>query len=1148
MIPYLLIITIMQATVVQEISFDRNLLEIIPDGNYTRIRFPGCELTNQIGAPEVPVLPTMVALPGGAHVTQVSVVASTSTPLDRSMGLSFARAPVILSLPPRPEQDRPLSEIYSSDELYPRTIVRMTGVKTHNGLELCELLVYPVQYRPLSGTVLVNERITITIEYEGGTRATAYSAAVKNMVLNPEDVMIQEPLRSREMLGYVIITNSTLDTVFQRLADWKTKKGIPAAVRTTNWIYTHYSGEDNAARIRNYLKTLPDSSTRYVLLGGDTPVIPCRSAYAMSCSAGIWPGREDTMPADLYYGDLDGTWNFDGDGSYGEIEDSVNLYPDLHVGRAPVSTVSQAQKFVEKILEYEKNPDLSYLEKAVFAADILWSNPYTDQAIHKNMIEQQSFPPGYTITKLYRSQGTLSPNAVKNALRQGQGLMNHDGHGWIDVMSAGTANLHNEDFDTLTNDPYYGICASIGCWTTAYDFNCIAEAFMNSQDGGGVAFIGNSSYGWGAPGNPGFGYSDQFDSRLFYSLLAEDNYKIGEALSMAKVHYIPFSHEKNVYRWHQYQMNLLGDPEMPVWTATPETLLVSSPQVVPVGTSRVLISVLNKNTLVPVRNALVCIMKGNESYASGYTDASGSIYLEATPSTAGTLDLTVTAHNYLAFEKTIPVISGAYVDFIGWAVNDSLGNNDGIANPNEEVYLDIIIKNTGNSTAHAINLTLRTQDSLATLYDSTESAANLNPGDSLYIDNAFHLVIDFTWNGHGIPFDLEIIEASQTLNYSPVLLVGTALFSLEDVVIAAPPVMPGQTEELSLVIANTGFGYAHDTYALLTSSDPYVTVVTDSAYFGTIPPETDTAIIGPFSLSISSSIPAGHHPDLDFAINEHNHALMETYTLIVGTTGFSDDIESGTALWTTGGTQNRWHVTTHRSHSATHAWYCGDSTSHHYFNGMDCYIQTIPFMIGHNSLLAFYRWFMVPLYGADGIYVIVVGNGFQDTLDFIGTGGALDGREIQSNWFNQKYSLRDYSPGDTLQIRIAFRSDSDGDIGEGFYIDDFNVENITLIKENTVMYAARTMFMLSPNPFRHSMAINVSLANSALMGHPSIDIYDASGRLVKQLHLQGIDQRPSIDVTWDGTDQMHRDVPAGVYFLQLVTDCETITRKAILIR
>jgi hypothetical protein len=215
---------------------------------------------------------------------------------------------------------------------------------------------------------------------------------------------------------------------------------------------------------------------------------------------------------------------------------------------------------------------------------------------------------------------------------------------------------------------------------------------------------------------------------------------------------------------------------------------------------------------------------------------------------------------------------------------------------------------------------------------------------------------------------------------------------------------------------------------------------------------------------------------------------------------------------------------------------------------MDCYIQTVPFMIGHNSLLSFYRWLHVPLYGTDGIYVIVMGNGIQDTLDFIGTGGALDGRSIQSDWFSEKYSLAQYTPGDTFQIRISFISDNDGDINEGFYIDDFNVENITLIEEYTHTYAGRPLFTLSPNPFRETISMRIQTTELLTSTVPMINIYDCSGRLVKQLSVDTDNAQPSATAIWDGYDAQHRKVAAGVYFVQFKTGDERITEKAILVR
>ncbi|OGC41851.1 hypothetical protein A2Y85_03355 [candidate division WOR-3 bacterium RBG_13_43_14] len=1150
MIVTLLTLFFTNATIIQDITFDKEMLIITKQNEYVRISYPGCDFTDEIGAPELPAKAILVALPYGAKILDVRVLSNDAYVFEPAARVSYVHTPVILCRTDIDLVDRPDLTIYDSDELYPGNIVNFIGASDIDNYQLCELIVHPVQYQPRANKIIFSSKITIAIDYEGGIVRTARTGIVAELVINPENVILADPQRSRSMNEYVIITNTTLDTVFQRLADWKTKKGVPAIVRTTNWIYSNYSGEDNPARIRNYLKTLPDSNTKYVLLAGDTGVIPCRFAYAMSCSAFISPGREDTMPADLYYADLQGTWNFDNDGSYGEIEDSINLYPDLYVGRAPVASIAEAQRFVAKILQYERNPNTSYHKKAVLAADVLWSNPYTDQGVHKNQIEQRSIPPDFTVTKLYDSQGTLSPAAVKNSLRLGQSLFNHDGHGWIDVMGAGTGNLRNIDFDTLTNEPYFGICVSIGCWTAAYDYECIAESFVNSQHGGGIAFIGNSSYGWGSPGNPGFGYSDRFDSRVFHSLLVEDNFHIGDALALAKAFFIPYSREKNVYRWHQYQMNLLGDPEMPVYTSTPVSMNISHPQVVPIGTSSILITVKDAVTGEPIKNALVCLMKGSESYGAGHTDASGTIFIPTTPSSAGNMDLTVTAHNYLTIETSIPVITGSYVNYRGWSINDSLGNNDGIANPNEEIYLDVVLKNTGSAAANNVVLVLSTPDPRVTILDSTENIAVINVNDSLYINNAFHIDIDTASNGHGIAFDLEITDAVRTLNYAPTLLIGTPILELDDVYVVNPPSLPGQTKEIRFIINNRGYGCAHHACALLSESDPYISVVQDSAYYGDIPPEVDSIVLGPYTVSISSSIPAGHHPSLTLSFQAVDYSASANYSLIVGSTGFADNLETGSSKWTTGGTSNRWHISTYRCFSATHAWYCGDSTTHRYSNSMNCYIQTLPFMIDHNSSLSFYRWLSVPLYGSDGIYVIVTGNGINDTLDFIGTGGALEERAIQSDWMEEKYSLSDYSPGETLQIRIAFKSDNDGDIGEGFYIDDVNVQNAFVIEvaEHDQNSPNRLFFDIWPNPFRRAVNIHVYQNAQPINSSGTLSIYDCSGRLVNEFAFTVTGELLPITVHWNGTDRAQRPVPAGVYFIQCELAGATAIKKAVLMR
>ncbi|KPK64094.1 hypothetical protein AMJ83_03585 [candidate division WOR_3 bacterium SM23_42] len=1139
-----LLITSTQSTEIQHVDFyTRDIQYEFVDG-YTKVRIKGCEITDAVGAPEIPVKAIRVALPANARVIKVQIIETETEVLEGEYLLSCAQPPAILSREEVAQNVLPDQNIYDSERLYPRQIIELSGVGQYDNSQICELLVYPLQYKPKLKQLVYHKSIEFRITHEGGMRQPSRRTTLGKLVINPEDIIQTKPFTARSNVEYLMITNPPMDTVFERLAQWKTKKGIPTQVRTRDWILSNYTGEDDAACIRNYIKTLPDSNTQYVLLGGDTNIVPCRFAYAMTCSAFIWD-REDSLPCDLYYADLQGDWNFDDDGLYGEVEDSIDLYPDLLVGRAPVSSIAQAQNFVDKILTYEKNPPYDYLDNALLLAEILWWSPYTDQAIHKNNIEAQTFPPNLSVTKLYESSGNESRSSVMAAIRDGQNIINHDGHGSTTVMGVGSGYLNRADCDTITNAPEYGILFSIGCWTAAFDFYCIAEAWMNNTNGGGVAFIGNSSYGWGSPGNPGFGYSDIFDNRFFYSLLVEDNHHIGEALSMAKAHFIPYSREKNVYRWHQYQLNLLGDPEMMVWTALPESIAVAAPQSIPLGSSQILFMVTNKNTGEPIKDALVCLMKGEESYASGRTDVSGQIFLEASPTDLGDFDLTVSGHNYISLETTIPVVSGSYVNYRGWLINDSLGNADAIANPNEDIFLSVILKNEGSTAASNINLTLRSQDSYVTIEDSTEYLGVLSTGDSLCIDNAFGISIGNATNGHTVCFELEITETSRTLTYYPGILIGTPILSIAEFLVSNAPTMPGDTAMIYLNIANTGYGCAHAPIVAISTTDPYVTLLSDSILPSDIPPET-TQTVGPFSVAVAPTCPSGHHPQLSFTLNTESYSYNEDIALLIGETGFADNIESGSGLWTTGGQNNMWHVSELRSFSPTHSWYCGQEINGQYGNNMNCYIQTVPFMVDHNSTVRFRRWFEVPIYGSDGIYVIVMRGNDSDTLDFIGTGGALgNGRGIQGDWFEESYSLDQYSGGDTIQIRIAFVSDYDGSVAEGFYIDDVNVESITAIEEYVNEGTQMLMLEACPNPFRSMTDIRYETTNANQ--EIALKIYDVSGRMVKSYTELSAAVGHQSSVMWDGTDENGRELSPGVYFIRLSTGNAHACAKAVLV-
>jgi flagellar hook assembly protein FlgD len=89
-------------------------------------------------------------------------------------------------------------------------------------------------------------------------------------------------------------------------------------------------------------------------------------------------------------------------------------------------------------------------------------------------------------------------------------------------------------------------------------------------------------------------------------------------------------------------------------------------------------------------------------------------------------------------------------------------------------------------------------------------------------------------------------------------------------------------------------------------------------------------------------------------------------------------------------------------------------------------------------------------------------------------------------------------------------------------------------------------FGISPNPFKHASAISYQLARASRV---ALSVYDVSGRLVKALSAgQELIEPGYYTVPWDGSDDLGRKVPAGVYFVKFETADHTSVQKAILLK
>jgi hypothetical protein len=641
---------------------------------YDTVTLRGADLEFHTGLPVIPVRHVRLALPIGHKAVSVEWETGDAVALPGTYRLAPGTEPVPLSAQGITRELREGSA-YRSTSSFPAEVCELVGTGWKSGYPIADVSVYPLRYDPARGRLTLFKSIVVTVWTEPSSEGPPALSprperteamirdSVTQLVDNPDAVPASASATGPAIADggtatYLVITSTDLSTYFQPLVDWKLQKGMTAEIVTTSYIDSTYPGEqagDQQDKIRQCIKDYWDTrATLYVLLGGDVSIIPYRPAFAMAGSNG------DAIPCDLYYSDLDGTWDGDGDGTYGEYpEDGIDFYSDVYVARAPVQTHYEALVFVNKTLQYEGGgpqgpPPVDYELNMLALASMLDSS--TDSAVLMETIDRESIPPEWNITKLYQSSGNLSRTSTINALNSGMNLVAHGGHGGTGGVQVGGDFLSSGDVAGLTNAPRFSaIMYSMSCYSGEFPADdCFGEHFSRAISGGGP-YIGNSRYGWYYVGWPDYGLSAQFERWFFKALL--DGYNrdhLGEAHGFAKDLGVGWSKTDATQRFCHYGLNLFGDPEMPVWKALPMSLDVTHEPEIGTGEPTFIVTVEGDGA--PLRFAKACIWKGTEVYAVVETNANGIARFHPYPATPGEMLVTVTASDYLPAESVVNVL------------------------------------------------------------------------------------------------------------------------------------------------------------------------------------------------------------------------------------------------------------------------------------------------------------------------------------------------------------------------------------------------------------------------------------------------------------------------------------------------------------
>jgi hypothetical protein len=549
--------------------------------SYRRLRLNEAPNGGLIGHPALPGFGAQILLPPGSRVEKIEVRTTGRVWLGRGVYVEPVAQPAPLSagltgmLEPEPNP-----AIYRSDELVPKELFENTGVHGFRGYSILVLKLHPVQYLPSSGDLFYHPSLEVVVTTSKSPGATdhirglaADEAGVKAKVDNPSILTDRAALSASNDGAYdlLILTTPALVSAFQPLADYHNATGVATVVHTTAEI-----GITQPETIRDYLRLryLADG-IEYVLIGGDDDLIPAADLYVQAWETG---STVTNLPGDIYYACLDGTYNYDGDGYWGEPGDGdlggdVDLIADVYVGRAPVGNATEATRFVNKTISY-LNASEDFLGNVLlaggqigFGGDAEWGGNSLDELVDSSLTFGRrtiGIPSDqFSIHRLYDRDRVWTGEEAIAYINSGCHIVDHYSHSNVDYA----LKTSSRDLPGLLSNTDFCFLYSQGCLAGHFDdMDCWAEYMNVRTDHGAFALVMNAREGWGTfltTDGPSQRYNREFWDAVYSPM--EGKPELGRAHHDSK--------EDNLYRineacmrWCYYETTLFGDPTVAIKT------------------------------------------------------------------------------------------------------------------------------------------------------------------------------------------------------------------------------------------------------------------------------------------------------------------------------------------------------------------------------------------------------------------------------------------------------------------------------------------------------------------------------------------------------------------------------------------------------
>jgi hypothetical protein len=736
------------------------------NGEFYKISSPGHIPTAMPGKPQLPVFSRLISVPGNSkYKIRISEITSARiNPGKKNFrGLLFPAQPGRTKDPQVKKQGFMIdNDQYNAPGIIQSDTVTITSLGKLRHRNLSNLVISPVRFNPRANEleVITSMKIEITFtepvmpasKSEDYRESVVFEGSISKSLLNynPGEVITGY---SDQPVKMIILTDTTFRKHLQPLVRWKTQKGyrIKILYRGAGLAGNSYAElKDTLTKIFN-AATTEDPAPEFLLIVGDINKIPAVSGI--------------TNVSDMYYGEFDG---------YGDF------IPDMFIGRLPVADTNELKSVVNKLVRYEK---FEFADTNTFHSRALITGG-NDNSYAGYMNRQIK----YAVTNYLTTANNINEYHFYNPLstepyiedslkylvnKKGISFLNYSGHGdaqgWLDPK------IKVPEVELLENNDMYPFIISNACKTAQFSaIPSFGNKMVVSSGKGAIGFIGctNDSYwdedyywavGVGSPlidptyDNTGLGAYD----RLFHThnespsdwfvTMGQVNYAGNLAVSASTSSY-------KKYYWETY--TLIGDPSVIPVIGTPRTFQISLPDTLPNGME------LFSNTIEPF--SYMAVSRHDSLIDASFASPSGSINLNLPGLTNDSCLIVVTGQNRKPLIKTVYFsdIGDEFINIASISFNDSLGNDNGLTEIKETVFLNLTIKNLGLTGASGLYARISTTSPWLTIENDSFKIGDLPSGSKYSLKDILKFKIaDYVPDMGVATIDLLLADSKTGKNY-----------------------------------------------------------------------------------------------------------------------------------------------------------------------------------------------------------------------------------------------------------------------------------------------------------------------------------------------------------------------------------------------